>query len=121
MRDMSAGAHVPIEPPEQTRLLDACIALRGVVGGGVPGGASLRADLLSNTDLLRSLSAGGFDAIWVLVLDTPTHVVAGAVEKLWLEWTEVSVSPLLTDAGAGKQQGARVELLENVPGLAAIL
>ena len=35
---MSKLSSVPIEPEEQTRLLDACSALPGVIGGGVPGG-----------------------------------------------------------------------------------
>lgn len=38
MRSMGEGAGVPIEPPEQTALLDACIKQSGVIGGGVPGG-----------------------------------------------------------------------------------
>lgn len=38
MREMGEKSDVPIEPPEQTRLLDACSALDGVVGAGVPGG-----------------------------------------------------------------------------------
>ncbi|KAH7094201.1 phosphomevalonate kinase [Auriculariales sp. MPI-PUGE-AT-0066] len=100
MRDMSTGADVPIEPPEQTQLLDACAALQGVVGGGVPG-------------------AGGYDAIWVMVVDGGD--AAQSVEKLWLGWTEVDVSPLLTDAGAGDDQGARIESLDAVPGLSAVL
>lgn len=40
MREMGTLAGVPIEPPEQTRLLDACVSQAGVIGGGVPGGAS---------------------------------------------------------------------------------
>ncbi|CDO69242.1 hypothetical protein BN946_scf185042.g144 [Trametes cinnabarina] len=40
MRTMGERADVPIEPPEQTALLDSCIAVAGVIGGGVPGGAS---------------------------------------------------------------------------------
>jgi len=35
---MSTASGVPIEPEEQTRLLDACAACAGVIGGGVPGG-----------------------------------------------------------------------------------
>lgn len=38
MREMGSRAGVPIEPPEQTELLNACIAQPGVVGCGVPGG-----------------------------------------------------------------------------------
>jgi hypothetical protein len=41
MREMGNLSGVPIEPPEQTRLLDACFALSGVIGGGVPGGSDL--------------------------------------------------------------------------------
>lgn len=32
---------MPIEPIEQTRLLDASRAVPGVIGGGVPGGTSI--------------------------------------------------------------------------------
>jgi hypothetical protein len=35
---MGVLAGVPIEPPEQTKLLDACVAQAGIIGGGVPGG-----------------------------------------------------------------------------------
>jgi phosphomevalonate kinase len=38
MRLMGSLAGVPIEPKEQTALLDGCIAIPGVVCGGVPGG-----------------------------------------------------------------------------------
>ena len=38
MRDMGNQAGVPIEPSEQTRLLDSTIAEHGVIGGGIPGG-----------------------------------------------------------------------------------
>ncbi|KAL9580614.1 MAG: hypothetical protein Q9203_006232 [Teloschistes exilis] len=50
IREMSSKADVPIEPPVQTSLLDACSKVSGVVGGVVPG-------------------AGGFDAIALLVED----------------------------------------------------
>ncbi|KAK3670176.1 phosphomevalonate kinase [Recurvomyces mirabilis] len=52
IRQMSDKSGVPIEPPEQTKLLDACEKIPGVVGGVVPG-------------------AGGYDAISVLVRDDP--------------------------------------------------
>ena len=41
MRQMGSASGVPIEPPEQTRLLDACLSKAGVVAGGVPGGMLL--------------------------------------------------------------------------------
>ena len=50
IREMSSKSGVPIEPLVQTRLIDACCGLRGIVGGVVPG-------------------AGGFDAMALLVED----------------------------------------------------
>jgi phosphomevalonate kinase len=38
MRKMGTLAGVPIEPPEQTKLLNTCVSQAGVIGGGVPGG-----------------------------------------------------------------------------------
>lgn len=40
MKQMGDASGVPIEPDEQTRLLDACLKIPGVIGGGVPGGES---------------------------------------------------------------------------------
>lgn len=40
MKKMGTLAGVPIEPVEQTLLLDSCISQAGVIGGGVPGGES---------------------------------------------------------------------------------
>lgn len=50
VRSMSEKSGVPIEPPSQTKLLDACTAVPGVFGGVVPG-------------------AGGYDAISLLIED----------------------------------------------------
>ena len=50
IREMSIKSGVPIEPEVQTKLIDACCRLPGVVGGVVPG-------------------AGGYDAIALLVED----------------------------------------------------
>jgi len=99
MRDMGTKSKVPIEPPEQTSLLDNCIAKAGVVGGGVPG-------------------AGGYDAIWVLVLDlgAPTSTApaspspTSAVESVWSNWKEMNVSPL--SCTESTERGARVEGIE---------
>ncbi|KAJ1304500.1 hypothetical protein OPQ81_005645 [Rhizoctonia solani] len=100
MRAMGKSSGVPIEPPEQTRLLDACCARPGVIGGGVPG-------------------AGGYDAIWLLVLQPQDNALASSivssVEKLWQNWTEMSVSPLL--ATESLERGVRKESLQDVPGL----
>ena len=54
IREMSERTGVPIEPPAQTELLDACAKVPGVVGGVVPG-------------------AGGFDAVALLVEKEDEH------------------------------------------------
>jgi phosphomevalonate kinase len=38
MKEMGNLSGVPIEPDEQTKLLDTCVSQAGVIGGGVPGG-----------------------------------------------------------------------------------
>lgn len=112
MRKMGTLTEVPIEPPEQTELLDACISQPGVIAAGVPG-------------------AGGYDAVWVLVLspdsgsgnsevqeealDTPLH----RVERVWMGWKGLNVSPLTAEESFEK--GLRREQVENVPGLAEVL
>ncbi|KAI0356290.1 Phosphomevalonate kinase [Trametes cingulata] len=104
MRDMGERAGVPIEPPEQTALLNACISVAGVIGGGVPG-------------------AGGYDAIWLLVCDPlncpPEELPASRVERVWSTYTGLDVSPLLASESVAK--GVRVESLDAVPGLKAIV
>lgn len=89
LRRMSELSGVPVEPPIQTRLLDACSELAGVLLAGVPG-------------------AGGFDAICVLVLEASSTIQVDAtatdgyvtnrarVEALCSGWTEMRVCPLLT-------------------------
>lgn len=57
IRAMGEKSGVPIEPPAQTKLLDACEGVPGVVGGTVPG-------------------AGGYDAIALLIEDEESTVVA---------------------------------------------
>jgi phosphomevalonate kinase len=101
---MSKLAGVPVEPEAQTRLLDACGQLPGVVIGGVPG-------------------AGGFDAIFLLVIDRATtsteHGQNGKkVEDLWRAWKEMDVGPLLARQSAS---GLRLEDYKTVPGLSEVL
>lgn len=50
IREMSQKSGVPIEPPSQTKLLDECSNVPGIIGGVVPG-------------------AGGYDAIVLLIED----------------------------------------------------
>ena len=49
MRTMGSASGAPIEPPEQTRLLDACLLNAGVVAGGVPGGNVPKVNLPGET------------------------------------------------------------------------
>ncbi|RUS30507.1 hypothetical protein BC938DRAFT_479303 [Jimgerdemannia flammicorona] len=96
IRRMSVLSDVPVEPVEQTRLLDACLAVPGVVMAGVPG-------------------AGGFDAIFCVVLSADA---ARGVERVWEDWREMSVSPLLAREDS---VGARVERVEDVAGLNMVI
>lgn len=59
------GAGVPIEPPVQTKLVDATCALPGVLCAGVPG-------------------AGGVDAVFAIVVHP--NAEAG-VKELWASWS----------------------------------
>jgi len=100
MREMGNLAGVPIEPSEQTKLLDACVSQAGVIGGGVPG-------------------AGGYDAIWVLVCDPvncyPDQRPSERVERLWSVYSDINVCPLT--AGESAAKGTRTESLDDIPGL----
>jgi len=98
MREMGSASTAEIEPEQQTKLLDGCISLPGVIGGGVPG-------------------AGGYDAIWLLVCDpvdpSPDMWPWQRVERLWK--THEDVSPLsVVESLAG---GTRIEELNKIPGL----
>ncbi|KAG0164849.1 phosphomevalonate kinase [Apophysomyces sp. BC1034] len=73
LRKMSRLSGVPIEPEEQTRLLDACMEVEGTIMAGVPG-------------------AGGYDAIFCIVL---SDVAKRNVRRVWAEWAELSTGPLL--------------------------
>lgn len=86
MKALGDGPGVPVEPDEQTRLLDECVKIKGVLGGGVPG-------------------AGGYDACHLLVLQDAANTdsssaspVMKEVQQLWSTWKELTVSPL--DCGA---------------------
>jgi phosphomevalonate kinase len=65
IRRMSKASQVPIEPPQQTMLLDACSGIPGIIGGVVPG-------------------AGGYDAI-VLLLEDKEEVIE-SLKKVLAGW-----------------------------------
>ncbi|KAJ7497307.1 phosphomevalonate kinase [Mycena latifolia] len=99
MREMGTLSGVPIEPIEQTQLLDLCVSQPGVIGGGVPG-------------------AGGYDALWLLVcdpIDTPHERPVDIIEHVWSTYKELDVSPL--SAVESMARGARIEQIDAIPGL----
>ncbi|KDQ21739.1 hypothetical protein BOTBODRAFT_168955 [Botryobasidium botryosum FD-172 SS1] len=103
MRQMGEMSGTPIEPKEQTALLDACVSKAGVLGGGVPG-------------------AGGYDAVYVLVLAPPeagAQTPADRVEQVWQGWKELDVSPLAAEES--REKGVRLEQLSDVKGLKRVL
>lgn len=88
---------MPIEPPVQTKLVDATSALPGVLCAGVPG-------------------AGGVDAVFAIVIHTDAEA---GVRDLWASWlvgdtnseseegrdTGAVVCPLLLTASEGGIEG----------------
>ncbi|KAJ3493603.1 hypothetical protein NLJ89_g10981 [Agrocybe chaxingu] len=104
MKEMGELAGVPIEPDEQTRLLDVCVSQAGVIGGGVPG-------------------AGGYDAVWLLVCDPSSSKSDPSplqrVEHIWNNYTNLNVSPLSSKESLAK--GIRLESVNDIPGLAGVL
>ncbi|CAI5747359.1 unnamed protein product [Peronospora destructor] len=88
MRNMGAAAGVPIEPPQQTAILDATLAIPGVLLAGVPG-------------------AGGYDAICVVVIH---ESVLQTVEDLWVQWSSTHpnsvICPLLCDIDRGLESSS---------------
>ncbi|KAK1948329.1 Phosphomevalonate kinase [Phytophthora citrophthora] len=89
MREMGTSAGVHIEPPEQTAILDATLAIPGVLLAGVPGEHSMNL-------------AGGYDAICVVVIHERSFQ---AVEDLWMHWPTTHpdsiICPLLCDIDRG--------------------
>lgn len=92
LKAMGQAAGVPIEPDEQTRLVDATIEIPGVIAALVPG-------------------AGGYDAIACLYINHPT--VQNAIADFWCKWSETSVCPLTVQC-AQQGQGLRLETKDDI-------
>ena len=95
IREMSRLSDVPIEPEEQSRLLDACSQVEGVIGGVVPG-------------------AGGYDAIALLMEDSKEAVQR--LKQCLSEWNQKNAGKEGSIAGKVSllrvredNQGIRVE------------
>jgi len=90
LRRLGEEAGVPIEPREQGELADATLALPGVLAAGVPG-------------------AGGYDALFAIIVDVEGVRVREGVEALWTAWPSGALTPLLLVDGPGRgQEGAGV-------------
>lgn len=96
LQKMTELSGVPVEPKEQTKLLDACSDIPGVLMSGVPG-------------------AGGYDAIFCIVL---SNTAKDNVRELWAAWNELSVGPLLSHADSN---GVTSVTISSVPGLSRVL
>lgn len=89
IREMGTRSEVPIEPPEQTALLDAVTAsVHGVYGGVVPG-------------------AGGYDAIVLLVEDDEETL--SEVRSFLKKWSAEKGSNVKLLGVKGEMQGVRKE------------
>jgi phosphomevalonate kinase len=103
IRAMGEKSGVPIEPPAQTKLIDACEAVAGVVGGTVPG-------------------AGGYDAIALLIEDKAETVEE--LRKLFKGWEfkgEVEGGGVVSMLGVREEmEGVRVERVEGYGGYVAL-
>jgi len=89
IREMGKRSGVPIEPMEQTELLDAVTkGVEGVKGGVVPG-------------------AGGYDAIVLLVKDDEDTLEA--IETFLVRWSEEKNSNVKLLSAKGELEGARKE------------
>lgn len=70
----------------------------------------------TNQGLKLTISAGGYDAIVLLIVDEPKVITA--IEKVWAEWKEMNVKPLKAGNSNG---GLRSETVDGVEGLKVAL
>lgn len=93
IRAMGGATGVPIEPVEQTKLLDAAsTSVPGVLGGVVPG-------------------AGGYDAVAFIIKDNEETLTA--LREFLAGWGDRKVKALETRE---EQEGVRVEQVEQYEG-----
>ncbi|KAM0716864.1 hypothetical protein Q7P37_006716 [Cladosporium fusiforme] len=92
IRTMGDKSGVPIEPASQTKLLDACETVQGVIGGTVPG-------------------AGGHDAIVLLIEDNPATISGlGELFKGWESKGEENGGGKVSILGVREEmEGVKVE------------
>lgn len=81
LQELTRCTGAEIEPPQQTALLNKCNAMKGVLGGVVPG-------------------AGGYDAICLLVVeDVIPEIIGGNLDSVnWLDLREQDSGIMVEDA-----------------------
>ena len=90
LRALGAASGVPIEPPAQTALADETLSEAGVAATGIPG-------------------AGGFDALFAVIVESEGRDVRSAVEARWLRWGgNGGLTPLPLREGVGGLRVAAV-------------
>ncbi|PNS18375.1 hypothetical protein CAC42_6192 [Sphaceloma murrayae] len=92
IREMSEASGVPIEPGEQTRLLDACEGVDGVVGGVVPG-------------------AGGYDAVALVIEDRAE--VESALKALIEGWDFGGEGKVSVLGVREEMEGVKMEIADD--------
>lgn len=92
IREMSSKSGVPIEPPAQTKLLDACSNIDGVIGGVVPG-------------------AGGYDAVALLIEER--EEVMSELQTLLKEWQGDGVGKVSTLGVKQEMEGVRMQEFDD--------
>jgi phosphomevalonate kinase len=95
IREMGEKSGVPIEPAEQTVLLDSLAAVDGVAGGVVPG-------------------AGGYDAVALLIKDDATTI--NTVKAFLKKWSTTNNTNVKLLDVKGEMEGARKEKTERYTG-----
>jgi hypothetical protein len=66
--------------------------------------------------------AGGYDALWVLVVDVPGLSLPSPAQKidlLWQSWDAMSLCPL--NARAEPSGGLKIETVEEIAGLESLI
>lgn len=92
IREMSSESGVQIEPPAQTKLLDACSKIDGVIGGVVPG-------------------AGGYDAVALLIEER--EEVMSELQELLQGWQCDGVGKVSTLGVKQEMEGVRFQQFED--------
>ncbi len=96
LRAMGTGADVPVEPAEQTALLNATQALPGVLMAGVPG-------------------AGGYDAVFAVVAEDGSGKAVEGVKQFWAQWKGPAASSTSSESTSTSSSGGSGSSVSGIP------